>query len=339
MKLLMNADNGYGVTKIFDGESTLEIPSLYCNYESNLILHEPSHTKDFLAAEIKSKSNNSLIIKNVIVGDKARIGRAKFNFKSDLPNTLYPTMIGLALLLIQKNIPEAEVDITTTLTIDDFKNSININKFKEIFCREWSIKFLHGDLKDKECKIKITDNMTISQCSAGIWDYILNGNSLLKNRKILGIDIGFETTDIVIMNGMVFEDNNSFTLPAGISDYNQKIIMEVNNKFGVKKSLEDADIYVRTNKFGNNDISNIITNNYKKLVKEIIDGITIVAPTTHEFTDIILMGGGGIKTLDLFREYENFKNIKLLNHPQLSNVFGSRKLSKIVWRERTYANI
>jgi hypothetical protein len=336
----MNNDNGYGVTKLFDGESTLEIPTLYCNYENNLLLHEPSDTRDFLAAEIKSKSKNSMIVKKIIVGDKARIGRAKFNFKSDLPNTLYPTIIGLAYLLLQKNITETELDITTTLNIDDFKNSRNIEKFKELFCREWTIKFLYGNLKNIECNIKITDNMTISQCSAGIWNFILKeDNTILKNRKVLGIDIGFETTDIAIMNGISFEDANSFTLPVGISDYNQKIVQDLNNKFGVKKSLEDVDVFIKEGKFGNNDISNIINSNYKKLVKEVIDGITLVAPSTFEFTDIILMGGGGIKTIELFKDYEDFKNTILLDKPQLANVFGSRKLSKLVWRDRNYANV
>jgi cell division ATPase FtsA len=182
--------------------------------------------------------------------------------------------------------------------------------------------------------------MTISQCSAGIWNFILKeDNTILKNRKVLGIDIGFETTDIAIMNGISFEDANSFTLPVGISDYNQKIVQDLNNKFGVKKSLEDVDVFIKEGKFGNNDISNIINSNYKKLVKEVIDGITLVAPSTFEFTDIILMGGGGIKTIELFKDYEDFKNTILLDKPQLANVFGSRKLSKLVWRDRNYANV
>jgi hypothetical protein len=28
-----------------------------------------------------------------------------------------------------------------------------------------------------------------------------------------------------------------------------------------------------------------------------------------------------------------------LDKPQLANVFGSRKLSKLVWRDRNYANV
>lgn len=339
MKHLMNVDNGYGVTKIFDGESTLEITSLYCSYDNIKILHEPSDTKDFLAAEIKCKSNTSLTTNKIVVGEKARNGRAKFNFNAEIPNTIYPTLIGLAYLLINKGISETEVDLTTTLPIQDFKNNISIKRFKETFCKEWKIKFLHGNLKDKQCKIIITDNMTIAQCSAGIWDYVLKDGKVLKDRKILGIDIGFETTDIAIMNGLSFEDNNSITINVGISDYNQQIIDELNRKFRTKKSLEDADDFVRNNKFGNTDITNIINSIYRRLVKEIIDSTTLVAPSTYEFTDIILMGGGGIKTVELFREHEEFKNILLLDNPQLSNVLGARKLSKIVWRDRNYAGL
>lgn len=338
MRYLLNADNGYSNTKLFNGMNFEQIPSLVCNSDEVNIIQDSADTKDIMAAKVKSSSGGAMEIKEVIVGNKAKIGRAKYNFnvnKVDSPNTIYPTIIGFSYMLLNRNIYNAKLDITTTLAIDSFKYDNNIKKFEEIFCKDWEIEFLYGHLKGKKCKFTIERNLTSAQCAIGIWDYILNNDLKVKNKaeKILGIDIGFETTDICIMDNFEFDDEKSFTIPTGLSDYNQRIINEINNKYNLRKTLEEMEEELKKGYIGNIDISPIQTKYYKRLANEIKNAISMVAPSTIEFTDVILLGGGGIKTYNIFLSDKEYNRVKLVDNPEYSNVRGGRKLSKLIWRD------
>lgn len=338
MRVLLNSDNGYSNIKFYDGYNFEQIPSLVCSYNNINILQESSDTKNIMVAKVTEDNNGVLNIKKLVVGSKAIIGRAKYNFRAnkvDLENNIYPTIIGFAYMLLNNNIEKANLDITTTLTIDDFKYSENIEKYKNVFCKKWEIEFLYGHLRGKKCKINIERNLTSAQCAVGIWDYILNDNlSLSKNvDKILGIDIGFETTDICIMDRMEFDDERSFTIPTGMSDYNQMVINEINNKYSLRKTLENMENDLKRGYIGKINIKNIQKKYYRKLVTEIKNAISFVAPSTIEFSDIILLGGGGIKTFDIFKSTREFKDIVLVKNPEKSNVRGSRKLSRLIWSD------
>lgn len=343
MRFMLNSDNGYGNLKLYDGKKFIEIPSLVCNEEDVNVIQDVNDTIDNMIAEVKIITKDSIIVKNVAVGKKAKNGRARYNFsvnKIDSPNTVFPAIIGFAYLLLNRGVNDAILDITTTLTIDDFKYDENIKKFKEVFIKGWEVKFKYGHLKNKNCKILIEDNLTSAQGAVGIWDYVLNENSQIikqiKGVKILGIDIGFETTDICVMDNMEFDDSRSFTIHVGMSDYNLKIVKEINNELKIRKTVEEMEQELKVGKIGNYTINHIQDKYYAKMTEEIIQAISGIIPSTIEFSDIILFGGGGYKTYNFFKQYDGFENIQLLDNPQLSNVRGSRKLAKLIWRGRNY---
>lgn len=346
MSHLLNSDNGYSNIKVFGGQNYLETPSLVCEEKDFALIQETSDTRDCMVCEVSYKEGKKEVIRNLVIGNKAKSGRARYNFETDKissDNTVYPTIASFAYILLNNNIESTDLDITTTLTIDDYKVDSNIQKFKDTFCKEWKVKFKYGHLKNRECKFTINNNSTSAQGILGIWDYVLNDKgAIIKDiarKNILAIDIGFETTDICIMDKMTFDDARSSTITVGMSDYNNLIIKQINNKLGLRKSIEDMEANLILGTVGNYNISDIQNYYYNNLVKEIISQLTLVAPSMNEFTDIILLGGGAEKTHHLFQNMPGFNNIVKIHEPVLSNVRGGRKITKMAWGDRDYANL
>lgn len=334
MRNLLHSDNGFGKIKLFDECNYLDISSLVCKREDVKIIQEPYNTKDILIATVNGEE--------IVVGNKAVYGRARFNHQTDkisAPQTIYPTIIGFAFLLLSKNINSSTIDITTTLPID-LHTEKNISKFKNKLCKEWNIKFHYGHLRNKEVKFRIENILTSAQCSVGIWDYLLNNDArIIKpviNKKYLGIDIGYESTDVCVLDNLNPDSLRSKSLDIGVSDYNEKIVKEINDKFNMRKSVEEMEKELKLGRIGNTSIIDIQTKYYKKMVEEILNSISGFITTTIEFEDILIFGGGAYKSINIFRNIKGYERSIMPNKPEYSNVRGNSKLAKMIWKGREY---
>lgn len=334
MSYLFNIDNGYGNTKIFGGTSSLSIPTLLKEGDIQLL------------NETSTISNMVVLIDNktYIVGDKAAKNRARYNHSankfSSINNTI-PSITSIAYILLKNNINNAEIDITTTLPIGIYTKE-NINEIANLFRREWEVTFLYGELKGKTCYIKINSNSTTAQSVGGTFDYIIQDNGKVrpvKNVKYLTIDIGYETTDIAVLNNMELDENMSIPLDIGINDYDKKIVQEINKQFNMKKTVEELINEFKLGRIGAIDIKPIQYKYYKEMVEEIKASISGIITNTLEFEDIILIGGGTYRTLNIFKQDKDYNRIITIPDPEYSNVRGSRKLILMKKGVNYYVNI
>lgn len=342
-KVLLNSDGGYSNLKIFDGIRYYIIPSLYISAQNVKPSNSIDSIDNMFVIIQENNSDGTIIQKEIVVGKRAIAGRAKYDFNSEKYNslnTIYPSVVGFAYALLNKGINYAELDITTTLTIDDFIDN-NILSLEKGFLKEWKIKFLYGHLKGKECHFIIKRNLTSEQCAVGMWNHLIDNNNKIikpiKNKKYLGIDIGFETTCVYIMEDGE-DDGRSQNFYIGMSDYNSKIIKEINHIYKLRKNLEEMESILIKKRIGNKDFSHISNKHYLNMTKEIINAISFISSSTIEFDEIFLIGGGAIPSYPFFKQNSEYSRIIISANPQIDNLIGAAKLSRLIWKDGGYIN-
>ena len=160
----------------------------------------------------------------------------------------------------------------------------------------------------------------------------INNQDLLHTLKVI-IDIGYYSTDVIILNGMKAIKRIPQSPIPGMAEAHKIIAKELNNKFGLRKELHDIDLYTRQKAISvggkTYTIDSLINGAYSQLARKIISEVNNLITFWPEVSNWFVCGGGGVA---LFEELQNqYENAELIPDAQFANCYGGLK-----WGARKY---
>ena len=167
-----------------------------------------------------------------------------------------------------------------------------------------------------------------------LMDILLNGEGKLKvNKKDIAsalnviIDIGYYSTDILILNQLEqITRVPTVAIPGMSSAYKmlQKILYD---EFGLRKELHDIEPYTRDKqvRIGGKaySIKEALNHVYSRITGKIITEINNLIDFWPEVDNWFLTGGGSIPLYEDFKTH--YQNVTLIDNPQMANSLGGLK--------------
>lgn len=303
-------DVGYGYTKVIYGE----------DYER--IIFPSISTKAEIFDGIEKDYGNFLFEyngKKSFIGDAAMRSRSKFirsAFEGDRVNSdTYQDLFlcGLAAALKE----DSEVKIVTGLPINAFKlYREDIEKFKgRHFVK----------INNKDILIHIKEIRCIPQ-PLGTYIRFLQSHPEIQNQLILIVDIGFKTTDLLIVD-------HDIPLPAsqsinfGMSDVARTIVDEVNKETDSNYTINQVDalidngyVYMGFKKEIN---ESLLESTMTQLADGIWNRVQELYPDYKNFEHIIFTGGTA-KRLEKYIDKIGIPSFQISTDSQFSNAIGYR---------------
>ena len=197
---------------------------------------------------------------------------------------------------------------------------------------------LINSINNKECSsyivkegnnslvVGIENYKILAQGFGAAMNYLLddNGNLIRKEeakKRILVVDIGFYTLDLIILEGMEINKKSRSDTDLGVSAL-YEVIME--HLKGKRPQLHMLDQCVRKREFDGYNISSLVDRafeSYSRQIESVINSLNM------NFLKIILSGGIAPEVA----KYLNFDNLYLSENSQFDNLNGYEKVAKRLW--------
>jgi hypothetical protein len=197
---------------------------------------------------------------------------------------------------------------------------------------------LINDINHKECSsyivkegnnsliVEIENYKVLAQGFGAAMNYLLDDNGKLlrvdeAKKRILVVDIGFYTLDLIILEGMEINKKSRSDSELGVSAL-YEVIME--HLKGKRPQIHLLDQCVRNKEFDGYDISKLVDRafeGYSRQIESVINGFNM------NFHKIILSGGVAPEV----SKYLNYQNLYLSENPQFDNLLGYEKVAKRLW--------
>ena len=228
--------------------------------------------------------------------------------------------------------------VVTGLPVLEFKNqkadlfNMMINQGEP-----FEFTFYHG-AKQIQKSIKVSNVKVISQGEASFYDYILNDDGSINKEKasevvgrVMVVDVGYKTTDIVTMENGKYVETMSDQLNQGVNQMHNECIKLIFSKYNIKKEMKEIDNIIRDGYLFYNkqdiDISDIVQKASIPFAEDIIDNlINISNDQLGALSTIILTGGGSSLIYDYINKQLNDNtNVVLMDNSEFSNARGYYK--------------
>lgn len=246
-------------------------------------------------------------------------------------------------LFTDMNQIDAEFEIVSGLPVLEYKNQKDI-LFDMIYNHNEPFEFtMHYGNKSVNKNIKINKVKIISQGEASFYDYILDNNGNIDKKKaadVLGrvmvVDPGYKTTDIVTMENGKYIEILSDQLNQGINQVHNECIKLILNKYNIKKEMKEIDNVIRQKTLFYNkqniDISDIVKEASKPFAEDILDNlINLSNDQLGSLQTLILTGGGGSIIADYIKEeLKDTVDVILMKDSEFSNANGYCKYGKLL---------
>lgn len=215
-------------------------------------------------------------------------------------------------------------------------NTDVVDKLKNKLHGPYSVKYKGAKKEFFVDKVNV-----VSQPVGTLWSILfdIEGNPKVDtdvmNKNFLIIDIGFGTTDLVVLSAsMGIDENRSGTVDIAMQDYVRDLYKTIEiehpasrltnariTPIQLDKLLLDKDILnISTGEFNVKEIKEDLQHDFAIKLQQRLNGFSY---TLDEFHEIILTGGGSIIMEKAIKDvFNNNPKIKLINDPILANVTG-----------------
>lgn len=231
-----------------------------------------------------------------------------------------------------KEIKDSEVMIVTGLPVNDFKLAKTLEsnlKGKKEF----------GFKNGKErLEVNIKRVVVIPQSAGAYFSFVLNDNGeILKEQAnvvkgtTLVIDVGYKTTDIIVMKNGQYVSKQSSTSEFGMKDIHRELIRKIKKDYDVKYDFSEMDTICREKKISvmskELDIEYLIQQCEKPVVRSILDHINLYIPDIKKIDKILCCGGTMNRIFPYFNQEflsmgHSKDTVTLLTDPEYSNAKG-----------------
>lgn len=248
----------------------------------------------------------------------------KTNNKTDILKTL--TSLGLAM----KGKDKESFRILSGLPVDELGMGNLKNEMIENLKGEYKFIFNH---QSKEATIE--DVKIIAQSAGAFYDYILDEKgSLIEERvkpKVVVIDIGFRTTDIVTMEFAKYNPMESFTIYTGVHNVHNELRKQILKNYRIQKQMSEMDKVLRDGHIIVNGVQASLVQTIREstlpFAEKILSDLPLYIPNLQEVSLFILTGGGAKVMKDFF----SFTSpLEVIDDSEQSNARGYYKYLKLL---------
>ncbi len=229
------------------------------------------------------------------------------------------------------------ISVVTGLPVGYYRR--DARKMQEILQGIHRIEYLGEGGKSKEKQITISRVKIIPQPMGSVFNLLLDENGSPTNKKIASqkigiVDIGFRTTDFVLLDHLRYIDRGSSTTDNGMSRCFSLIANKLRQKTGISVELHrlynaifSGSIRIRGKEY---NITNLKNRVYSHFASQISNDINRIWENDWDI-DLIILTGGGAK--ELF-EYicplveGNLLLVEGRTDPRMNNVLGYLKYAR-----------
>lgn len=331
---IISIDAGYGYVKVFDGKNQAMIPSLIS--QSQPIPFLSKHRNVDALKNIKVMVDNDWWF----VGDLAKEQGSNVIQVLDRHKTNHiATRISMITAIAYMCTTGDTIKLVTGLPVslfnkgymDDLKKSV-IGKHKVTF--DFNLDGSALNVVD----FNVTEVEFLPQPAGTVYDMLLNSESGFKNDNMVKIadgtlavlDIGFGTTDLMIMKSLDFVAKSSRSINKGVKDImnnvREQVVALANEEIplhAIEDTRETKTISIKGKTY---DLTPMYTRACNALfmeIKAITDFVWEKEPTISTY----IITGGGVHLLgNMFKSaYGSTVNVMLNEDPQFGNVKGYLK--------------
>lgn len=317
-RVIGSADIGFGWTKIKVSNNEWKQPSIIGEarqlFDENIRPEDVQYKKDgkhYFVGDLALR--HSLVKYAGTVDDKAKTWTTKI---------LLETGLGIVA-------PYSDICLVTGLPVDFYFNQKNnmkelLNNFNSLCNYEL--------LVGKEKRLvnpRIIKSKIVAQPFGSAMNYVLDYNGNIKNQteannKILVIDIGYYTLDLLILDEMEIGKSSCSLSGLGV-DTAYKIIQDaLKDKFGKTPNRYELDSVVLSKQFENYDITTIINRSFEALSAQI--NLEIKGLNTN-FNKYIVTGGCS----NLIAKHLDLPQDRVIIYDQMGNTRGYEKIGVRLW--------
>jgi hypothetical protein len=209
---------------------------------------------------------------------------------------------------------------------------------EEKYCGNYTINFLSGPLNTVKKSFSVLECTFVPEGAAAAFGYIydLSGKIIhpeLTEGKLLVIDIGDTTTNVVTMEDMVYIDEECLTLNLGMHGAHSRILTLIEKEYDdcnltlpkLEKLLRSGGVYKHGIK--NVDLQTVKENQYSELAGAILYQLSARRKGTPD--NVLLAGGGGVALFEKIKA--RFPDSNVWMDPERSawlNVLGMEAMVK-----------
>jgi len=338
---VLGIDIGFGFTKATNGKDTLIFKSLFGDAA------DIQFWADFGDDTPTDHIHVTIDGKSYFIGDLAEQQSSVLHFTLDQEKLITEFVKILSLTVAgmfqQKgasiNVP---INVVSGLPIGYFKQ--NHERFDELLTGHHTIVYHSHDGREITKEIYINKIRMLPQPMGSILNLLMNDQGKivdreLANQKVGVVDIGFRTTDFIILDRLRYIDRGSRTIDSGISKGFSFIANKLREKAGVSVELyrlyraaETGTIKMRGHGFAFAKIRDQV---YSQLAGTIANEIDRLWADDWDI-DTIILSGGGCRELAQYLQpliTGNVIPVDLSKDPRLNNVLGYMKYGRYIWGE------
>ncbi|CAB1057793.1 hypothetical protein D1BOALGB6SA_2548 [Olavius sp. associated proteobacterium Delta 1] len=338
---VLGIDIGFGFTKATNGNKTLIFKSLFGDAA------DIQFWADFGDDTPTDHIHVTIDGKSYFIGDLAEQQSSVLHFTLDQEKLITEFVKILSLTVAgmfqQKdasiNVP---INVVSGLPIGYFKQ--NHERFSELLSGHHTVTYHAHDGQETNKVIYINKVRMLPQPMGSILNLLMDDKGKiidmdLAKEKIGVVDIGFRTTDFIILDRLRYIDRGSRTIDSGISKGFSVIANKLREKAGVSVELyrlyraaETGLIKMRGHGFAFAKIRDQV---YSQLAGSIANEIDRLWADDWDI-DTIILSGGGCRELAQYLQpliVGNVIPVDLSQDPRLNNVMGYMKYGRHVWGE------
>lgn len=179
--------------------------------------------------------------------------------------------------------------------------------------------------------------VVIAQSAGAYYNYVLDTEGkILHDRvqpKVVVIDIGYRTTDVVCMDNARYNTNSSFTSYTGVHHVHQELRKDLLKSYRIQKQPSEMDVLVRKGYIELRDYEISLQDNIRAAAfpyaEKILSELPLFIPNMEEVSKFLITGGGAaIMGEFLMRELQSPSEVIL--DFEMANAKGYYKYMKLL---------
>jgi len=277
------------------------------------------------------------------VGDLARREAFDTSLTMDEDKVMHENTVVLlatSLALLAKG-AETEVDLVTGLPVSHYvKQRVAL---EQRLRGDYTVTFMSGPLQGQQRRLVIRSARVFVQAAGAVYSEILGDDGRatgkpivlddgrpvdLTDSKIGVIDVGFKTTDYVVLERMRWVDLESSSVNVGMNTIFRAVQRELNRRFNydlplynVESAVASGEIESAGKKY---DVRPITEAAMQAIAKKILDSISADWQNRAALRAVLVAGGGGAALWGYLRHWDA---MYLMPNAQMANALGYFKLA------------
>ena len=189
----------------------------------------------------------------------------------------------------------------------------------------------------KEIEVNVKSVHVIPQSAGAYFAYILDDTGKIIPERAtcltMVIDIGYRTTDIIMMKDGVYISQDSFSIEMGMKDIHKELIRIIHATHGMLASHKEINEICEEQSININgtsvDISDLVQQAAEPVALAIIEGIRVEIPDVRKIDKVLACGGTMELIFENFlQEYEG--HIEKMANCEYSNAEGYYKYGLMI---------